>query len=338
MAGDNMLDKWPKLDADLKKIKGQNKIEIHNKGVLHSDFYEYSEKFIKSANIITDNIIKKSDIYKLDFYFFSVAFLYRHGIELILKSIGFKYLKDKSEKIKFIIDTKHNLKCILDYICKYIQNLSNFDLDAYLWLQEFFQDINKIDKESDLFRYPYKISYYNIFDDPYFISPFFNKQTHLNFIEFVNKMEAAYELLSSLYFESNDNSYSYKNYKPIFLEEGGSYYEQSVIGYKYKFKKFHPYIISYSECAELLYKKIKEKQYLKEIFFIPMCYLYRNTIELLIKEIILDESSYFKNSKKIIFENKHKVLRLWNKIKAEIMNISKIYNNEISFINAQNYI
>ena len=36
----------------------------------------------------------------LDINFFGLAFLYRHSLELLLKAIGFKYIKDKKDRKK----------------------------------------------------------------------------------------------------------------------------------------------------------------------------------------------------------------------------------------------
>lgn len=106
----------------------------------------------------------------------------------------------------------------------------------------------------------------------YSIKPVFDKQTHIDLLAFANKMEVAFELLNLIYKNNFGLSTYYNNYKPIFLEEGGSfYYSQSVVGYKYSSEKFYPYVKAYTESAEYLYKRICENKSLKNILFIPMC-------------------------------------------------------------------
>lgn len=69
-------------------------------------------------HIITTHLFDpSSNIGKLDTYFFSVAYLYRHSLELILKAIGFKYIQAKQDRQAFIKDTFHNLHNLLQSGC-----------------------------------------------------------------------------------------------------------------------------------------------------------------------------------------------------------------------------
>src|SRR5699024_5332104 len=86
-----MID-WPKSDVDFNKIESNNVIELLGDNKLDIEFYYYALKFKKSGNVLTQYLLKKFDITELDTYFFSIAFLYRHSIELILKAIGFNYI------------------------------------------------------------------------------------------------------------------------------------------------------------------------------------------------------------------------------------------------------
>lgn len=74
--------------------------------------------FFEAAHKITEFILCENhpDIGKLDTYFFSIAFLYRHGIELGLKAIGFQYIQKKDEREKFVKTTRHDLSSILSVI------------------------------------------------------------------------------------------------------------------------------------------------------------------------------------------------------------------------------
>src|SRR5699024_5095056 len=115
-------------------------------------------KFKKSGNVLTQYLLKKFDITELDTYFFSIAFLYRHSIELILKAIGFKYIINLDERRIFIKDTFHNLLNLLETVSPYIRGHITQNEEGYIWLKEYFIDIDNIDKESDSFRYPFRIT------------------------------------------------------------------------------------------------------------------------------------------------------------------------------------
>jgi len=329
--------KWPVADADFYRIKGSNIIEIQNKSKLDEEFYKYALKFKDSAHILTEHLFEKADISKLDIYFFSVAFLYRHSIELILKTIAFKYIVNLEGRKAFVKDTFHNLSEILKTITHFVRSFVDGDMDAYDWLISYFDDINLIDKASDSFRYPFGIS----IEVPkrYSIKPAFDKQTHINLEAFVNKMEVAFELLDSLYQEKFGSCTDYKDYKPIFLEEGGSYYGQSVVGYNYNKAKFYPYVRAYTQSAEYFHKIICENNGLKDTIFIPMCYLFRNAIELSLKETLFEESSFsFQEALKHINKKKHSILGLWNLIKEEIKEHADAPEEDMTVPNVDNYI
>lgn len=336
--------KWPVADANIYRISGGDIIEVQNKLKLDEDFYEYAIKFKKSAHIVTEHILQNADISKLDTYFFSLAYLYRHSIELLLKAIGFKYIVTAEDRKAFIKETFHNLSDILKSITIFIRSLIDMDLDAYNWLVSYFNDIDLIDKESDSFRYPFGITVEKKEISlegrkNFLIKPVFDRQTHIDLVTFANKMEVAFELLNTLYQERFGSFAEYKDYMPIFLEEGGLYYGQSVVGYKYSSEKFYPYVKAYTESAEYLYKEIHENKDMKDALFIPMCYLYRNAVELSLKEILIEECRFtFQKALKHVNKKKHKVLGLWTLIKGEIIRHSDAPEDDTTVVNVENYI
>lgn len=52
--------------------------------------------------------------------------------------------------------------------------------------------------------------------------------------------------------EKRHISFEYKLCTTSFLDEGGYYYEQSVVGYEYHHNDFHAYLSGYKECANYL--------------------------------------------------------------------------------------
>jgi len=338
-----MID-WPKSDVDFNKIESNNVIELLGDNKLDIEFYYYALKFKKSGNVLTQYLLKKFDITELDTYFFSIAFLYRHSIELILKAIGFKYIINLDERRIFIKDTFHNLLNLLETVSPYIRGHITQNEEGYIWLKEYFIDIDNIDKESDSFRYPFRITTEEKTDvfkikKRYSIKMVFDKQTHIDLVKFVNKLEIAFGLLSNIYKEEINESEEYLNYTPTFMEEGGQYYGQSVVGYSYNLEKFHPYVQSYSNSALYLYKEIYNNNSHRDDLFIPMCYLYRNSVELSLKEILFEECSFsFQESLRYINKKKHKVYGLWNLIKHEIEKHANAPNGDDTIKNVEKYI
>lgn len=104
--------------------------------------YRYSENFFEAAHIITEFILyaEHPGIGKLDTYFFSIAFLYRHCLEVGLKAIGFQYIDDAVERKNFVKVTRHNLSEIFDVI---VNKSDSIRPDEELeWLKAYLETAN----------------------------------------------------------------------------------------------------------------------------------------------------------------------------------------------------
>ena len=303
-----------------KKGKKINAIDKHSKYIvkilapkdLSEALFDYAEYFFEAAHQITEFILYADypDIGKLDTYFFPIAFLYRHCIELGLKAIGFQYIQDKEERKRFVKNTRHNPEEILTAVierCSWLRPEEELQ-----WLQKYFANLSQKDRESDSFRYPFHIVWESDdwgLDGKFVIKKVFNEQTNVDLVKFANKFEAAYEIIKVA---------------PVFIETGGYYYNQSVVGYKYNRAQFYPYTEAYLETANYLKwymkQKIDEKKsdYSNRLF-LPMCYLYRNCVELNLKTIWFEETGEdFQTKCKCMLDNKHSISGMWKKIKPYV--------------------
>ena len=86
-----MEQNWPNDHSNFMQLGdvNENIITISGNSNLQEEFFSYALKFKKSSYLIANYVLKEPDISKLDNYFFSLAYLYRHSLELILKAIGF---------------------------------------------------------------------------------------------------------------------------------------------------------------------------------------------------------------------------------------------------------
>ncbi|RRN68029.1 hypothetical protein EI200_20975 [Peribacillus simplex] len=266
-------------------------------------------------------MVADDSIRKLDTIFFPVTFLYRHSLELILKAIAFKYIKDENSRKAFLKDTFHNLSKILDEIEPFLTNFISKDINCYQWLKKLLESMNDIDKESDSFRYPFSIISDKNNKPVYRAKWIFEKQTHINIINLVNKMETAFEILNTYYLESYTKVDEYKNYNTVFLEEGGHYYGQSVIGFAYNRSEMHLYISGYKEAAKILMDEAFASSKKMNLNFLPSCYLYKNALELSLKDIVID---VFNTEKALeeIYRKKHSILGLWQCIENEVLKLA----------------
>lgn len=340
--------KWPQPDADFFKLgTNESRVLLKYNPILDEDFFKYAFDFKKAGNILTTYVLNHPRIDRLDTYFFPIAFLYRHSLELILKAIGFKKMSDLSEGRLFVRETFHNLSEILTTIKPFIGDSIEKDRDAFLWIQNLFEDMNNIDRESDSFRYPFGLSLKRD-EDPFSedagiklftIRLFFEEQINIDLIAFVSKMEAAFSILTAYYRDIPINSEHYKKYHPIFLEVGGTSYSQCVLGYSYNKDKFGPYVKGYTESAEFLSECTKLKPQYKNFLIMPMGYLFRNGIELAMKEILFEESSFtFQEAAKKINKKKHKLLGIWNIIEGEILNHARPSEDDKTIEHVRHYI
>lgn len=333
---------WPRKNANIMEYDKQSKYKFNLKcsGSISDNFSKFSDNFFKAAHTITEYILKRQRVGELDCYFFPVAYLYRHSLELKLKAIAFKYIKDSGEI--FIKETFHNLLKILEYIEPFIKERIEADEEAYLWVKSFFKDMDSIDKASDAFRYPFKIELKKDEvwgDKQYIIKKFFEGQKHINLTIFAEKMEIVFNILCSYNGNEKKIQKKYTKYNTIFLEEGGPYYYQSVIGYDYGRDFYGPMIKGYSETAEYLGDLVIDNFQLKELYFFPMCYLYRNTLELELKQIWFEECAFgFQERCKKLAKSKHSFGKLWNMINRDLIRYSKGEGDKSAIAYAERYI
>lgn len=80
---------WPESSADFNKVIGGEIVKIIGTNKMEEEFYNYAMNFYRAAHIVTEYALNNPHKSNLDIYFFALAYLYRHSIELILKAIGF---------------------------------------------------------------------------------------------------------------------------------------------------------------------------------------------------------------------------------------------------------
>lgn len=310
---------------DLLEIKNTTNIFAYNNtGVLEKDFYTYSNNFYDAANEVIKYLLIEAfpnrDVYKLDLWYFSMIYLYRQSLELLLKACIFKIVTDNRIRKDIISEIRHDLKQAFEKIIE-LNNLSTDENENAKWLMDFLSNIIEIDTGSDAFRYP--INYKNQ-------ESIENFETSL--IETYKNMNKAYKIIVEFY---NIGIFSNKNYErtePELIINSGHPYQKS-INYKFSKKDFFPYCTSYIEVAIFLKNIIiKDK---KEHLFMPTCYLYRNAIELDLKRLIMEDSHLSNDDAlKIFSKKKHSILGLWNSIINEI----EPYENKLTLNDIEKHI
>lgn len=312
------MDNWPKKIVDFNKLgSDSNKyVIVQNSGILEDDFYKYANNFYLAGDEILIDAIKSGDITKLDSCYFALVYLYRQSLELLIKAIIFKYVQNSVDRENVLKLVRHDLSMGLDSLVK--ESGATINSDNYLWLKDFLDSISKVDRESDMFRYPFGNN----------MRVLFNSQTNVSLEATYYNFDRAFDILKEFYNKGYfvDKEYD-KKYNPDFIISGGTYYMQSVVGYMYNQRKYAPYYESYQSSGNYLGKLIVEDN--KKELFMPMCYLFRNAIELGLKRLIIEDSHLDdKKKEKALTKKKHSISGLWNSIYNELCNYKTSSNDD----------
>lgn len=305
-------------------------ITLLNSGDLADDFNKYAENFFDAAesviHFLGEEAAENGDIAKLDLWYFAMVYLYRQSIELLLKANIFKIVISEYDRKQIIGNVRHDLKQGYDELLE-LKGLEETDNANANWLWKYLTDISRIDKESDMFRYPFSNNLNILFD----------KQTHISLAATHDNMNKAYDILSEMYKTGHFTEQEYEAYSPQLIIEGGHYYQQSVVGYKYAQRSFYPYYSSYEEVGNFLKEKILKEN--KKEFFMPMCYMYRNAVELGLKRIIIEDSHIDRTKALTILQRKkHSILGLWNSIVDEVDQYSNAPDDDTTLVDTTKYI
>lgn len=148
-------------------------ITLLNSGNLADDFNKYAEDFFNAAESVIhylgEDAAENGDIEKLDLWYFAMVYLYRQSMELLLKANIFKIVTAENDRKLIIGDIRHDLKQGYDKLLE-LKDLEYTDNDNANWLWKYLADISRIDKESDMFRYPFGNN----------LNVLFDKQTHIS--------------------------------------------------------------------------------------------------------------------------------------------------------------
>lgn len=335
MVGGTSVDydfKWIRPNMSLYHIDKNSPfpITLLNSGNLADDFNKYAEDFFNAAESVIhylgEDAAENGDIAKLDLWYFAMVYLYRQSLELLLKAGIFQTITDNVDRKNIVGNIRHDLKQAYEKLIE-VKGLSISDNENGKWLMDYLSDISRIDRESDMFRYPFGNNLKVLFD----------RQTNISLVATHDNMNKAFSIIKGIYDTGDILEQGIEAYEPHLIIEGGHYYQQSVVGYKYSQHAFYPYYSSYEEVGNFLKGVIMAEK--KANLFMPMCYLYRNAVELGLKRLII-EDSHIDNSKalKIVRKKKHSILGLWNSIADEIKEYANASEDDTTLNDSQRYI
>ncbi len=301
----------PEIDFYKAGINLNNLIYAYNDAEITKLFYTYGCNFFETADrtnlYVCQEGAKNKDIAKLDSWFYPVIYMYRQSLELMLKACLFGNVINKAERQRMLGSIRHDLTMAFDEVLT-LKNLSINNSENGRWLAEYLANIKSIDNSSDMFRYPFG-------NDG---NTLFQSKNSIDLVALHYNMERAFETVDNIYKHDIIINQNFKqSFPPKLLIEGENNYTKSVVGYKFPANSFLLTCVSYYEVAQYLKSQIILQHHSEH--FVPMCYMYRNAIELGLKRIIVEDCSFEQEkSYRILRRKKHSILGLWNSIPQDI--------------------
>ena len=314
---------WPKANHSFFEIKSnEHLVHINWSRDYEKDYSNLADNFFVCAYETCKNVVESGhNNVKTDMWFLPAVYMFRQGIELVLKSLLCRTSVNNNTIINGFIVCKHNLKALFD---NYVNSGESYLLtDELNWLQHYLIDLENIDEKSDLFRFPFE-------DD--FLSQYENKFLSIPYMG--NNLLQCYSLIKKCLnkgLEADIIEFNSER-EPKFLQ-----FANHGIGNCYLWESlsddgFHKQTVGYSEVSEYLLHRCNDLSNEQKVY--PLLFLLRNTIELGLKRMFYKSISF--SVPKYIFNSKRKShllsKDLWKYVKPMLEHYSATTGQNISEI------
>lgn len=309
---------WIKANHSFYDVSEGTKIRW--KGNYHEDLYDLSKAFFVCAYETTKDIVE--DIHnntKYDMWFLPSIYMFRQSIELLLKALLARHMAKRHDIEVAFAKCKHNLEEIYS---NYEKNNSSIQIseDEIIWIKKYLKSIEIVDKNSSLFRYPFKDSFLQQY-----------KNSFLDICEMGNLFLNAYAILDKEYTGRED-----KTIMTIDLTMNSDFliFASNGFGNCYLWESpwgdgFHKQIIGYSKVAEFIYSKYDEDKDSSRLF--PMLFLIRNAIELAVKRLLFVKVGNRVDTKIVRkSKNSHLLTELWNAVEPMLSYYANEHGEDIN--------
>ena len=313
-------------NTDIFEIKNNKEIsKINWKPSLYDNFIEMAEVYYSSAHA-TLKEIKESNYSnkKSDMWFLAGIFLYRQAIELLCKSFIVQWENNNNEITIAFKLYKHDIESLIsDYFTKL--DIITINNDEQKWVLSYLKELEEIDKNSDLFRYPFK--------------EVFLQENENHFIDILNVskgMEQCYSILFKCVSQKY-NPLKYENNINCSISTTFMYFTSVGIGNCQLYESpwssgFYKQIEGYTNVADFIFNNVTVPD--KSRLFVPISFLLRNAIELSLKRLLVTRTD-FCVEKKLQMSKIHSHLLykdLWSNIKPIIVHYAKENSDDLKHI------
>lgn len=293
------------------------------KGTQSDDYIIMSDAFYNAAHIIVQEILDNfRDNSKCDQWFFPAIYLYRQAIELLCKGLLISVVPRK-EITQKLTTYKHNIIELFDEYYTLIKN-DKLTSKELLWVKSYLEDLEVIDKESNLFRYPIKdgilIQYKNDF---------------LNIVDMANSIEQCFSIIYKCV-DDKHHPLKYSDEIDLTMEPKVLFFASHGFGNCMLYTSpwddgYYNHIKGYSDIAYFLLNKLDKNHW----SFLSIAFLVRHSVELALKcmlhsrtEFNVDEKiQHRKQRSHIIYKD------LWGSVKNMVEHYAGDMGNDINIIN-----
>ena len=281
------------------------------------DYIKLSESFHNAAQIVIVEIDNhNTDNVKCDQWFFPALYLYRQAIELLCKGLLITVVPRKDITEKFTTH-KHN---IIDLFNEYysISQSSQLSNDELVWVRSYLTDLEEIDRNSDLFRYPIKDGYLKHYNDDF-----------LDIVDMANSIEQCYSIIYKCVTVTYSNSINlYLEPRVLFFASHGL--GNCMLHTSQWDEGYYSQIKGYSNTAYFLLSQLDKNHW----SFLPIAFLIRHAIELSLKCMLFSRTEINVSEKVQCNKRKSHIIYkvLWKSVKDMIEHYAKLMGADLDVV------
>lgn len=291
----------------------------------YKDYQKMAKIYFQCAYEVCEEIINNpDDNVKCDTWFFPAMYMFRQSLELMIKAMICKDVPKKRNAEDIFEREKHNLSSLFsEYKLRAKETL--ITSEEFLWLERYLHNLEIVDENSSLFRYPFVDDFWMIYEN--------------NFLDIVDMGNAF--LMAYVIIEKCDTGVENKEIIEINTNEPTDFLRFANTGYGncYLWKSnrrddFYSHVTGYSRVAKFVYEKYCVDSDDMRVY--PIAFLMRNAIELGLKRLLYSRTRVNVVEYKIKgIKNSHLLYKdLWKNIKQMLMHYAKDTGEDLDTLEA----
>lgn len=313
---------WPSSDIDFWKISNKdNCVTIKWSHDCFLDYRTLAYRFyLCGYETFAEVISSGHNNVKSDMWFLTGIYLVRQSIELGLKALLAAVLPRKKDIETAFKTCGHNVSMLFhEYLDEKDTNYLTSEEEE--WLSAYLESLEIIDKNSDLFRFPFGND---------FLSEYRNK--FLDSVDTANNMLQGYALVKKCLEKGSVTDEEFDgNLPPDFFVLASHGFGNCCLTQRLSDDGFHTKITGYSEVIDFIYQN-QNIENIDKLY--PLIFMSRNTIELCLKRLFYSTVDDGVPLKKFNSKRKSHLIKkdLWKNVKPVILKYARDSREDLTTI------